>query len=235
MRDGRRRYILNVKMLRHIAAAEGGGAVKPAVYTILWEAPLTKEARRQLLAGLPPVRRARLAPERPERWDQPLLAWGLLAWAARRHWGEFPAVAVEAGGRPWFPDRPDCHFSLSHTEGGAACALWDRPVGVDLERPRQVSPRLLELLGAGDQRDFLRRWTCREAAAKREGRGGVRALQSPAAGEEDCQVFPLERGYLLAVAAAGEAALSAVCLEELLTELREGGHSRRGPRKKAMS
>ena len=40
---------------------------------------------------------------------------------------------------------------------------------------------------------------------------------------------------VLAVAAAGEAALSAVCLEELLTELREGGHSRRGPRKKAMS
>lgn len=193
--------------------------MEPVVYTISWETPLGNEERQALLSVLPPVRRARLPQGRPERWDQPLLAWGLLAWAARRHWGAFPAVSVEPGGRPWFPDRPDCRFSLSHTAGAAACGLWDRPVGVDLEGPRRVSPRLSAALDAGDPADFLRRWTCREAAWKRLGRGGVRTLLTPAPGEAECQVFPLEGGRLLAVAAEEKAALSAVTLEELLTAL----------------
>ena len=193
--------------------------MEPVVYTVLQADPLPEGARRRLLACLPPVRRARLAPGRPERWDQALLAWGLLAWAARRHWGEFPAVAVEPGGRPWFPDRPAWRFSLSHTAGGAACALWDRPVGVDLEGPRRVSPRLLAALDAGDPAEFLRRWTCREAAWKRLGRGGVRTLLTPAPGEEGCRVFPLEGGTLLAVAAEGAEAPVSVALETLLTEL----------------
>ena len=179
--------------------------MEPAVYTVEWDRPLTEGERRALAALLPPEGRRRAAAMRRERGDQSLAAWGLLALGCREVWGlaSLPEPAAEPGGRPWFPDRPDRCFSLSHTAGLAACALWDRPIGVDVERRRKVSEGLAARLGARDGEDFLRRWVRREAAAKRRGLGGAAVLLEPVPGEADCRLFPLGGGALLALAAEG--------------------------------
>jgi len=130
---------------------------------------------------------------------------------------------VEEGGKPWFPSNPDICFSLSHTRGAAACALWNRPVGVDVEHRRPVSRRLLEQLGAADEEDFLRRWVCREAAAKRLGLGSVGALRRSVSGEERCSLFSPGKGLLAAVSAEGAVRWESLGPAELLARL-----SRRG-------
>ncbi len=47
------------------------------------------------------------------------LAYSLLLYALEQRHGvrELPELDVTAGGKPYFPSRPDWHFSLSHTRG----------------------------------------------------------------------------------------------------------------------
>jgi len=52
-----------------------------------------------------------------------------------------PEIKKTPNGKPYFPDRPDIHFSLSHSRTHVLCALSGAPVGVDIESPRQISKR----------------------------------------------------------------------------------------------
>lgn len=98
------------------------------------------------------------------------LAYHMLAVAVEREFGlaVLPYIAREAGGKPFFPDRPDICFSLSHSRGAAVCALHDRPVGVDVEQLRPAPGRLAK--GMEDEA-FFRLWTAKEATVKRQGLG----------------------------------------------------------------
>ena len=64
------------------------------------------------------------------------LAYRLLTLAVRQELGlpHLPDIAREAGGKPYFPSRPDVCFNLSHSHGAAVCALHNRPVGIDVEK-----------------------------------------------------------------------------------------------------
>lgn len=93
-------------------------------------------------------------------------------------------------GRPYLPGGPQ--VSISHSGGLAACAVGPRPIGVDLERSRSVSPRLLaraKAAGYDSQTDFLVWWTGREANCKRLGRGFT---WSPLPAPEHCVQGTLE-------------------------------------------
>ena len=175
----------------------------PVVYVVRWNGKLNSEERQGLLRKMPAVRRARLPMGKEERWDQPLAAWGLLSYAVCRELGlsGLPEVAIEEGGRPFFPTLEEISFSLSHTEGIAACGLWNAPIGVDAERFRSVSGAMLQRMGVGNEREFFSRWVAREAAAKRAGKGGVYTLMHPVEGEESCQLLSLGEDAVLAVAA----------------------------------
>ena len=122
----------------------------------------------------------------------------LLSRAAADAWGlqRLPALARLAAGKPFFPDRPELHFNLSHTVGWSLCALSDAPVGVDIEalRPRReglaeriLSPKELEWYRAhgGDTAALLTLWTRKEALCKRGGGGltfPVSAIEPPLPG-----------------------------------------------------
>lgn len=110
-------------------------------------------------------------------------AWALLEEAVRaRGLDTLPEVARHPGGKPWFPAFPHFHFSVSHTEGFALCALGDCPLGCDIQavRPRRdglaefaFSPAELAWLAArgSSWADFALLWTRKEAAVKQNGAG----------------------------------------------------------------
>ena len=132
-----------------------------------------------------------------------------------------PELERQAGGKPFFPHRPDLHFNLSHSGDLALCGVGVAPLGVDIEviRPRRAglaryicSPEeyaWYEELG-GDWESLYTIWTLKEARVKCTGEGlrqrpeaiAVPLIGPGQAGERDGLTF---RSY------AGDGWLGAVC------------------------
>lgn len=95
------------------------------------------------------------------------------------------SISSHPGGKPFFADVPDLHFSLSHTEGEVALAFSRSPVGFDMEKSGRranflaVAKRFftsdevlsIEAVGASAGARFLDFWTAKEAVLKLEGTG----------------------------------------------------------------
>ena len=89
-------------------------------------------------------------------------------------------ISLTENGKPYFPDSP-WHFSISHTEHYAFCALSRQNIGLDAEeKGRKVSPAMVEKflsptekswIGHDPQDVFLRLWVLKEALAKLSGKG----------------------------------------------------------------
>ena len=181
---------------------------------------LTDEEQAALLQRLPADRRERLLSiPCQDRWREPLCAYALLRLAVqcRYGWPELPDMALTERGKPFFSKHRDCHFSISHTDGGVLVGLSETPVGVDLERLRPVSPRVrrrLELSGQMEQ-TYFQNWTLHEAAVKREGSDA--AMLRDTAYTEGAEPIVVPPGF--AGAAAGKGPImetSIVSMEELL-------------------
>ncbi|MFI6843610.1 4'-phosphopantetheinyl transferase superfamily protein [Kitasatospora sp. NBC_00085] len=82
-------------------------------------------------------------------------------------------------GRPYLPDHPDVHVSLSHTHGVIAAAAGHQPIGVDVELAtrggalpdvarRVLAPAELRLVEAHPEPGvaFLRQWVRKESLIK---------------------------------------------------------------------
>ena len=142
------------------------------------------------------------------------LALRLLAMAVTQALGlpSLPEISREAGGKPFFPSRPDVCFSLSHSRGAAVCAVHNRPVGVDIEKIRPAPARLAA--GMADEA-FSRLWTAKEATIKRQGLG-VEALLRPMEPDPLCRCAEdLLEGYIVTVCPSEEAELRTVRVESL--------------------
>ena len=95
---------------------------------------------------------------------------------------QLPPIALTDRGKPWFPDSP-WHFSISHTQNHAFCALSAHPIGIDAEEAdRKINLRLAEKIlspmekaqfdAAEDKKEaLLTFWVLKEAAAKLSGFG----------------------------------------------------------------
>jgi len=114
-----------------------------------------------------------------------------------------PRLGIGPSGKPFLVEHPEIHFSFSHCPKAAACALSDRPVGVDVEVIAPVDWNVAALALSAEDLLAVRTaaesavgfaccWTRMEAAFK---------LGVPA---KDC-VFETDvrsdRGYVLTTAA----------------------------------
>ena len=129
------------------------------------------------VSGLDPA--AALRPGRSHA-NGSAFAWSLLELAAQELWGvkTLPETALSPAGKPFFPARPELHFSLSHTKGVVLAALSNGPVGADVERRREIPDvvrrRLLEA-EHGDL-ELFEVWTLRESWFKLTGCGDLRDI-----------------------------------------------------------
>lgn len=174
------------------------------------ERPLTEAETAALMALLPQWRRERLERMRdPAKKRESLFAYFILRRAVweQYQWSQLPPIARSTAGKPYFPDAPQVHFSLSHTDGAVLVALGRVPVGVDVERLRPVSGRIMRRLAdTQDPAAFFAHWVQREALTKRDGTGIGASLHRGPAAESGvyCQMLETFPGYAAAVAAKEE-------------------------------
>lgn len=139
------------------------------------ERPLTERETELILRILPPNRRERLMKLRQEeKRREPLCAYLMLYLALWElyQWREFPEMAENSMGKPYFPEHPEVHFNISHTTGAVLVGVSDQPIGVDIERVRPVSQRAMRRLAdVSTERAFFQNWVRREARTKRSGNG----------------------------------------------------------------
>ena len=94
------------------------------------------------------------------------------------------SIVYGENGKPYLKDRCDIFFSLSHSGDYAVCAIYDREVGVDVEKISGASEKLIRKVTADSEFDFLmsldksacneefaRLWTAKESYVKRDGSG----------------------------------------------------------------
>ena len=109
-------------------------------------------------------------------------AFSLLRYALIRR-GEKDVFPIETGehGKPFFPDRPDICFNLSHSGDVALCALSDTDVGCDVEAVRRPPLSVAKRYFSSTEREYLasarteeeradrffRVWTLKESVMKR--------------------------------------------------------------------
>ena len=111
--------------------------------------------------------------------------------------------ALGKEGKPYLPERPDVHFSLSHSGELALCALSASEIGCDVETPRRCELALAERffhpeesallfsLPEGEQEAaFLRLWTLKESYLKAIGLGLALPLNA-------FRILPEGGGYVL--------------------------------------
>lgn len=102
---------------------------------------LNTDAVLSLLPRLSEARRARvLSMTHVPSKVRSILAELLLRHAIREEYGltELPRIETGEKGKPFFPERPELRFNLSHCQTAAACALDASPLGVDVQELRPL-------------------------------------------------------------------------------------------------
>ncbi|MBQ9347530.1 MAG: 4'-phosphopantetheinyl transferase [Oscillibacter sp.] len=178
--------------------------------TELWAAKvdreLSEEETRRMTELLPPQRRERLERMRDSAARrEALCAWTLLRmalWEALG-WESLPEVEVTELGKPNFVGYSDVQFSISHTSGAVLVGISNLPIGVDVERIRAVSPRVMRRVGGVDTpEEFFRRWVALEAKGKRSGWGVLSMLDEGRRlwGSDSYQPLRIFPGYVAGAA-----------------------------------
>ena len=110
-------------------------------------------------------------------------AYRLLAYAVQEVYGlPLPEIACDSRGKPFFPQRQEICFNLSHCRGLAVCGISAFPLGVDCESIRSLREGVLRRSFAPEEvlavmespqpdETFFRFWTLKEAFVKALGVG----------------------------------------------------------------
>ncbi len=101
----------------------------------------------------------------------------------REHFGltGCPEFSYDSHGKPCFRDYPGIFFNISHCHRGIACAVMDKPVGIDIEEIQFnedlakviFNPEELEAVRSADEPavKFTEFWTRKESFLKLTGEG----------------------------------------------------------------
>ncbi len=109
----------------------------------------------------------------------------LLKKAVLKEYGiDTSAMTIEFGdyGKPYFAERPDIHFSISHSGEYAAVVLSESEVGIDIQKVVEIKHGLVEKLcdeheqryvsdSPDKDKAFITLWTLKESYIKAIGMG----------------------------------------------------------------
>lgn len=94
-------------------------------------------------------------------------------------------ICADENGKPYFKNRPDFHFNISHSGNLIAVAFSSSPVGVDIEKLRDANLKIAKRYFSSEEKDYVKNyqdffyvWTRKEAYLKRTGTGLRQSLSS---------------------------------------------------------
>ena len=144
-----------------------------------------------------------------------VLAYLLLKRALREEYGitENPIFEYGEHGKPSIVGHPEIFFNLSHCREAVACAVSDRPIGIDVESVRQFKESLVRYtmnerevaqIMEAERPDvaFIRLWTMKEARLKLTGEGisnDLKTVLDEAVKKQYTTVECLQQGYIYTV------------------------------------
>lgn len=91
-----------------------------------------------------------------------------------------PKIVKLLTGKPFSPDRPEYHYSISHSKTHVFVALSKNPVGVDTETHRFIKQTTIEKLTTPAELaglTFFDIWVLRESLFKLTGKGDTRTMR----------------------------------------------------------
>lgn len=144
------------------------------------------------------ARRARILKMKNQKAKmQSLFAGSLLHYALCRELGLDEdrtgpfAIGIQEGGKPFFRDKPEICFNLSHSGEYVCCALGREPVGADIQEHTGIREglaerfftaedkrRLSQCRGKEREKLFFQMWSIKESYIKLTGRGLGQGLSS---------------------------------------------------------
>ena len=135
--------------------------------------------------------------------------------------GEKPRYSYNENGKPYFVNN-ELFFNLSHSGSYVACALSDKPVGVDIQKVWPFKESVASKVCTKEELASLREspnkeetfcllWAKKEAFVKKNGDGIGSILGGI---ESDAETLNIE-GYCLAVCGNGEAEFIEVSVKKL--------------------
>ncbi|MCD7841391.1 MAG: 4'-phosphopantetheinyl transferase superfamily protein [Lachnospiraceae bacterium] len=153
------------------------------------------ETFRKLYLEMPEGRRAKIDRVRMEQDKKLSLAAGILLDRGLQEFnlsGKTIRIEESAYGKPFFPDFPNIHFSLSHSHEMALAVFADTEVGCDIEYRKKPNEKLagrffcpeenIWMIAARTETEreerFYRLWTMKESFIKATGQGLRQPLDS---------------------------------------------------------
>ena len=113
-------------------------------------------------------------------------------------------------GKPYLLNYPDIHFNISHSGYYVACAVLDKPVGIDIQKISEYNPAVAKRVcteqelkqienSANKSSEFIKLWTQKEAVLKMYGTGIANADIKNCLNNQNAQSQKIE-DYWLSIA-----------------------------------
>ncbi len=108
-------------------------------------------------------------------------------------------IVRKEGEKPRF-DTEEAYFNLSHSGGVMMLGISHSPIGVDIEKIRDIDYKKFDFIDADDIEDFFEKWTERESYLKFTGEG-LSAFRREIPSEAHFEHFPVWDEYHACVCA----------------------------------
>ena len=108
----------------------------------------------------------------------------LLQYAIEKNYGNHVNLEIvkTSSGKPYFKEKQGIYFNLSHCQEGIACAISDKPIGVDIQNIVEYNEDMLKMVCTDEEMEeiqmetdmnqgFTRFWCMKEAYLKCNGEG----------------------------------------------------------------
>ena len=103
------------------------------------------------------------------------------------------------GEKPRF-DTDEAYFNLSHTDGVVMLGISHAPIGVDIEKIRDIDFKKFDFIDAANIEEFFEKWTERESYLKFTGEG-LSAFRRESPKDTHFEHFPVWKDYHACVCA----------------------------------
>lgn len=158
---------------------------KPQIYLCKINPPVSDDVFFKLLSALNDKEKEKILKKSRKNAELSLIG-NLLAKTAIKKCTNIPVkdqifISAEHG-KPYLEGFRGVHFGISHSKDYAVCAVFSSPVGIDIEKIRSCPQSLAKKVCSSEELDFLLKsenqasdfiklWSQKEAAIKKNGRG----------------------------------------------------------------